>query len=225
MTCRSRERVSKPSPTKRHKSCLVIDDMRAQANVKWMLLLAVLGPLVLATNLLLLLGGEVVGDVESLADLLGRLALDHVGDSLAANIKQGLDIHVVGSENDLEEHFLVDLHVLLVPLVDLGGLLTRLGILVGGGGRVVAVVFAPLQNLLQDGTGDVGQGHGLASGHVHAQILNHVLDEERADGDIVVDSVKAGVIGLESDLDGGVLSGVGVRHFDDCCFVVLIEFV
>lgn len=59
--------------------------------------LAVLGPLVLAANLILLLGGEVVLDVESLADLVGGLALDHVGDGLAADVEEGLDVEVVGS--------------------------------------------------------------------------------------------------------------------------------
>lgn len=58
--------------------------------------LAVLGPLVLAADLLLLLGGEVVLDVERLADLLGRLALDHVGDGFAADVEEGLDVEVVG---------------------------------------------------------------------------------------------------------------------------------
>lgn len=57
----------------------------------------ILGPLVLAADLLLLLGCEVVGDVEGLSDLFWRLALDHVGDSLATNIEKGLDIEVVGS--------------------------------------------------------------------------------------------------------------------------------
>lgn len=59
--------------------------------------LAVLGPFVLATNLVLLFGGEVVLDVESLPDFLRRLALDHVGDGLASNIQEGLDVEVVGS--------------------------------------------------------------------------------------------------------------------------------
>jgi hypothetical protein len=58
--------------------------------------LAVLGPLVLAADLLLLLGGEVVLDVESLTDLIGRLALDHVRDGLAADIEESLDVEVVG---------------------------------------------------------------------------------------------------------------------------------
>ena len=59
-------------------------------------LLTILCPLILAADLLLFLGGEVIGDVESLSDLLGGLALDHVGNGLASNIKEGLDIKVVG---------------------------------------------------------------------------------------------------------------------------------
>lgn len=55
-----------------------------------------LGPLVLTTNLVLLLGREVILDVESLPDLLRRLALDHVCDGLAADVKEGLDVEVVG---------------------------------------------------------------------------------------------------------------------------------
>lgn len=47
---------------------------------------SLLSPLVLTTDLVFLLGSEVVLDVEGLADLLGRLALDHVGDGLAANV-------------------------------------------------------------------------------------------------------------------------------------------
>lgn len=58
--------------------------------------LAILGPLILATDLLLLLWGEIVGDVESLADLIGRLSLDHICDGLAPDIEQWLDIEVVG---------------------------------------------------------------------------------------------------------------------------------
>jgi hypothetical protein len=53
-------------------------------------------PLILAADLLLLLRGEVVLDVESLADFLGRLALDHVGDSLTSNVEKGLDVEKVG---------------------------------------------------------------------------------------------------------------------------------
>jgi len=58
-----------------------------------------LGPLVLTTDLILLLRGEVVLDIEGLADLLRRLALDHIGNGLAADIQESLDIHVIGSLN------------------------------------------------------------------------------------------------------------------------------
>lgn len=57
--------------------------------------LSVFGPLVLATDLLLLLRGKVVGDVKGLANLLGGLALDHVGHGLAANVEKLLDVQVV----------------------------------------------------------------------------------------------------------------------------------
>jgi len=58
--------------------------------------LPILGPLVLPADLLLLLGCEVVCDVESLTDLLRGLALDHVGDGLATDIKQSLDVKIIG---------------------------------------------------------------------------------------------------------------------------------
>ena len=59
-------------------------------------ILTILSPLVLTADLLLLLWGEVVGDVEGLSDLFWRLALDHVGDGLATNIEERLDVEVVG---------------------------------------------------------------------------------------------------------------------------------
>lgn len=57
--------------------------------------LAILSPLVLAADLLFLLGCEIVGNVKGLSDLLWRLALNHVGNGLAANVEKGLDIKVV----------------------------------------------------------------------------------------------------------------------------------
>lgn len=117
--------------------------------------LAVLGPLVLAADLIFLLGSEVVLDVERLADLLGGLALDHVGNGFAANIEERLDVHVVGGEDDLEQHLLVDLHEFLVPFLDVGGLLAGIGVVVLGWGGVVLVLRAPLEHLLEDVLGDL----------------------------------------------------------------------
>lgn len=54
-----------------------------------------LGPLVFATDLVLLLGGKIVRDIERLANLLGGLVLDHVGDRLAANIEKGFDVKII----------------------------------------------------------------------------------------------------------------------------------
>ncbi len=56
-----------------------------------------LGPLVLTANLILLLGREIVLDIEGFADLFGGLALDHVGDGLAADVEESLDIEIVRS--------------------------------------------------------------------------------------------------------------------------------
>lgn len=45
-----------------------------------------LGPFILAANLVLFLGGEIILNVERFADLLRRFALDHVCDCLAADV-------------------------------------------------------------------------------------------------------------------------------------------
>ena len=69
--------------------------------------------------------------------------------------QEGLDIQVVRSEDDLEEHLLVDLHELLVPLVNVGRLLARVRVVVLGSGGVVAVVLAPLKHFAEDRLGDL----------------------------------------------------------------------
>ena len=129
-------------------------------------------PLVFTADLVLLLGSEVVLDVEGLANLLGRLALDHVGDGLAANVQQGFNIEVVRGlkdiissylffpqplsfnpretyQDNLKEHLLIDLHELLIPLVDVGGLTPGV-VIVTSAGRVALVVSAPFDHLAQD---------------------------------------------------------------------------
>jgi hypothetical protein len=68
-----------------------------QNRVKAVGSLTVLSPLVLPANLVLLFRGEVVLDIEGLADLLWRLSLDHVCNCLASDIEKGLDVEVVGS--------------------------------------------------------------------------------------------------------------------------------
>jgi hypothetical protein len=170
--------------------------------------LTVLSPLVLTADLVLLLGGEVVLDVEGLANLLGRLALNHVGDGLAADVEERLDVEVVGGQNDLKEHLLVDLHELLVPFLNVGGLAARV-VLVTSGGRIVTVVCAPFKDLCQNVLGDVGDGDSFSG---ITQILKHVLDEKRALGDVAGDfhvlAIAAGK---------GKLLVVCFSHFEDDC--------
>lgn len=172
--------------------------------------LAVLSPFVLTTDLVLFLGSEVVLDVERLADFLRGLALDHIGDGLAADVEESLDIHVIGSlstanktknvsscnfflredkkesinvidistyKDDLEQHLLIDLHELLVPLIDICRSPAGLCIVVVAGDGIVLVVLAPFNNLTQNGLVDVGEGDGA---DILAQILEHVLQEDGA---------------------------------------------
>jgi hypothetical protein len=154
---------------------LTTGSMSASSVIRWHVSKnLLLSPLVLAADLLLLLGSKVVLDVERLANLLGGLALDHVGHGLAADIEKGLDVHVVGSlsqrsacvdrghvrvgvtyENDLKEHLLVNLHELDIPLLNVGGLLASVGVFVLLWGRVLLVVVAPLDDLAQNGLGDL----------------------------------------------------------------------
>lgn len=58
-------------------------------------------------------------------------------------------------QDDLKQHLLIDLHKLLVPLLDVGRLLAVIGVVVGSWGRVLLVVLAPLENLAEDWLGDL----------------------------------------------------------------------
>jgi hypothetical protein len=54
-------------------------------------------------------------------------------------------------EDDFKQHLLIDLHELLVPLFDIGGLLASVGIIILCLEGVVAVVVAPLNHLAKNG--------------------------------------------------------------------------
>lgn len=113
----------------------------------------------------LFFGGKIVYNVEELADFLRRLALDHVCDGFASDIAGGvgyvvikrndhsqerLDVEVVGSENDLEQHLLVDGDELLIPFTDVGRALACLVLTlvrVRTGKRLSAMMFAVFQDL------------------------------------------------------------------------------
>lgn len=53
-------------------------------------------------------------------------------------------------KNNLKQHLLVHLHELLVPFVDVGGLLAAVGVVFAGGHGVALVVFAPFQDFAKD---------------------------------------------------------------------------
>jgi len=168
---------------------------------------AVFSPLILASNLVLFFRSEIILDVERLADLLRRLALDHVGDCLASDVEKGFDIQIVGSKDYLKEHLLIDLHELLIPLIDVCGFLARVGIVFVGLGRIGTVMLAPLDDFLENGFVDVWDGNGLR-GSFFTQIANHVLDEDRPLCDFFGD-VYVGIVGaLKNDLTFGRHLGV-----------------
>jgi len=54
-------------------------------------------PAVFNPDLILLIFTKVIDDVECLANLLWRLSSDHVSDCFASEIKQGLNVEIIGS--------------------------------------------------------------------------------------------------------------------------------
>jgi hypothetical protein len=59
-------------------------------------------------------------------------------------------------QDDLEQHFLVHLHELLVPLVDIRSLLAGVRVIFVGGRWVILVMSAPVNDFLEDKLGDLG---------------------------------------------------------------------
>jgi hypothetical protein len=106
---------------------------------------------------------EIISDVECLSDFLGRLALDHVCDSLAASVEKGLDIQIISSlhvsiklttetkiggsyKDNFKQHFLVDLHEFLIPIIDIRRLFIALVVLLVLYG-IIFMVISPFKNL------------------------------------------------------------------------------
>jgi hypothetical protein len=89
-------------------------------------------------------------------------------------------------ENDLEEHLLIYLHELLVPILNIRGLLPAVGVIVVCLLRVSAVVLAPLDDLAEDGFVDVGDRDCLRADSIITEIVDHVLDEHGALGDLAI---------------------------------------
>lgn len=57
-------------------------------------------------------------------------------------------------QDNLEQHLLIDLHELLIPLLNIGRLAAVIVIVTGSGG-IVLVVLAPFDDLAEDGLVDL----------------------------------------------------------------------
>ena len=90
--------------------------------------------------------GEIILDIESLADLLRRLSLDHVGNGLASQVQQLLNVKIVGSQDELEQSGLIDLAEVQIPANNVISALLILLVL-RNGSRMLSVVLAVLNNL------------------------------------------------------------------------------
>jgi len=53
-------------------------------------------------------------------------------------------------KNDLKEHLLINLHELLIPFINIGSLSPGIGVIVACAWRIALVVFAPLDDFLED---------------------------------------------------------------------------
>merc|ERR1719447_292504 len=169
-----------------------------QAGVSCSLKLLLLAPLVLLPHLLLLAGGEVILDVESLPDLLGCLSLDHVGHCLAGNIKEPLNVKVVGCQDQLKEGSLINLQKICIPGGNVVSPLLLVLIVLREWG-VILVVGGPLNHLLQDGSIHVGQGDNLLILFVHSKVFQHGLDGHRLLCNLDIHRKDLAITGLQLD--------------------------
>lgn len=71
---------------------------------------------------------------------------------------------VLTHKDNLKEHFLIDLHKLLVPLINVGSLLSRIRVVIGGRRWIGAMVLAPFNHFVQ---------HRLIDLCSHSQRLHH----------------------------------------------------
>lgn len=122
-------------------------------------------PLVLSAHLLFLLRGEIIFNIESSANLIWRLPLDHVGHSVAGEVEQGLHVEVVGSQDEFKKSTLIHFAELRVPsfqlVIDLGIFASVVLVLLFLG-LGLDVLSAVLDHFCQDASANIRQGDILA---------------------------------------------------------------
>ena len=141
-----------------------------------------LGPSVLVHDLGFLLRSEVVLDVEVIADLRNGHALDDTGDLGASKLEERLDVEEVGSEDQLEQEFLLDIDVVGVPLVDDIGELVGAKRLVDFRRGVLGDVLAVDNDLLKNCLLDLREGNVLLG----TGFFNDTADQHRVLGDVLL---------------------------------------
>ena len=190
--------------------------------------LHLVAPVVLLGDLLLLLGGEVILNVEQGADLLGILALQHRSDAGAGEVEEVLDVEEVGGHDDVNEGLVLLLVVILDKVGEQEGLVpcgddvvdAGLEGLLDGLGAVVVVVLNVLENIAEGAAGDVGDGDNrLAVGLVLEEVLDEaghasgLAGDEELDGLGVVVGLKDNILGPVDALEGLDLGGHSYTFF------------
>jgi len=95
-------------------------------------------------------GGESLHDCGMSGALSSKLGVKERTEylhRLASDIEEGLNVEVVCCQDDLEQHLLVDLDELCIPVRNVGCASSRFFRIVGGCGGVAAVVRAVLEDL------------------------------------------------------------------------------
>ena len=95
---------------------------------------------------LLLLGGEVILDVEVFPDLLHIPLLDDVGHCPAGHQQEVRHVHEVGGVDELEQSRLVHVEELLIEVADV--VRRVLGLVISGGRGIVLVLLSPMEKFL-----------------------------------------------------------------------------
>ena len=135
-------------------------------------------------DMLLLLFGEVILDVEVIPDLIHGPLLDDVGNGLAGGEQEVRHVHEVGGVDELEQSRLVHVEELLVKVADV--VRPVLGLVISGGRGVVLVLLSPLEKSLKIGGVYLGQRNGIP---VLVTILNPQIRHEVSQGEALLGDI------------------------------------